>query len=196
MARDGSLRIKTAFGVLREQSPVAYQVIDGRRHRVTARFRLLGPRSYTFAVGRYRRDHALIIDPVISYARYLGGTGAAVDGDEVNDVALDSEGNVYATGATNSTDFSGADPGVTAYKGGAGDAFIAKLTPAETSSTPPTSALTPTTVDMPWPSTGRAMSCWWAARERSPQTSRRPAPRRSATGVSRPPRAPWAMTAS
>ena len=32
VARDGSLQIRTAFGVLRERAPVAYQVIDGRRH--------------------------------------------------------------------------------------------------------------------------------------------------------------------
>ena len=62
-----------------------------------------------------------MIDPVISYARYLGGSGAAVDVDQVNDVALDPDGNVYLAGETNSTDFPGASA---PYKGGADDAFL------------------------------------------------------------------------
>jgi hypothetical protein len=130
VAPDGSLRIRTAFGVLREQRPVAYQIVDGRRQRVRARFRLLSARSYTFALARHRRDRPLVIDPVIAYARYLGGTGAAVDSDEVNDVAVDPQGNAYLTGETNSTDFTGADPARSQYKGGEGDAFVTKLSAA------------------------------------------------------------------
>ena len=57
------------------------------------------------------------------YSTYLGGSGY----DRVNGLAVDTEGNAYVAGFTNSTDF----PAVAAlyenYEGGLSDAFIAKI---------------------------------------------------------------------
>ncbi|MBV9671369.1 MAG: SBBP repeat-containing protein [Verrucomicrobia bacterium] len=53
------------------------------------------------ALGRYDSSQTLIIDPVLAYSTYLGGS---LD-DRVEAVALDFRGDVYLAGATNSPDF-------------------------------------------------------------------------------------------
>lgn len=129
VASDGSLLISTAFGTLRENAPRIYQPVGGRRVNVEGRFRLLGPRSYSFALGRHRRDAPLIIDPTLAYADYVGGTG--VLDEHASDVTVDTAGNAYLTGVTNSVDFPGADPARTHYTAHA-DAFVTKIDPAGT----------------------------------------------------------------
>ena len=60
------------------------------------------------------------------HSTYLGGGGAV---DLGSDIAVDSEGNSYTTGSTNSSDF----PTLNAFQGspgGAFDAFVTKLDPA------------------------------------------------------------------
>src|SRR5439155_10696858 len=42
-----------------------------------------------------------VIDPVLTYSTYLGGTGTA----QLNGMALDSTGNLYLTGRVSSPDF-------------------------------------------------------------------------------------------
>src|SRR2546427_12900628 len=85
MAEDGALVIQTASGELRESSPAIYQEIDAKRIAVAGRFKLLGPTAYAFEVGPYEPRYALVIDPTLVYATYLGGTlddkplGIAVD---------------------------------------------------------------------------------------------------------------------
>lgn len=61
----------------------------------------------------------------ILYSTYLGGQGF----DAATDIALDSAGNAYVTGRTESDDFPTVNP-AQANRGGLGDAFVAKLNPA------------------------------------------------------------------
>ena len=56
---------------------------------------------YGFEVAAYDRQSPLVIDPVLSFSTYLGGT----DWDEARAVALDSSGQAYITGTGRSTDF-------------------------------------------------------------------------------------------
>ncbi len=68
-----------------------------------------------------------MIDPVISYATYMGGTGLGA----VTGVAIDSAGDLYAAGWTEALNF----PIVWPRKpprGGGVDAFIVKLNPTGT----------------------------------------------------------------
>jgi uncharacterized repeat protein (TIGR01451 family) len=132
---DGSLVVRTAFGELRESPPTIYQEIDGRRVTVTGRFKLLGTNSYAFEVDAYERRYALVIDPTLAYATYLGG-GADEDPLGQN-IAVDGVGNVYVAGATTSSNFPATLAG-SVYSGGTGllnggpggDVFVAKLNPA------------------------------------------------------------------
>src|SRR3984893_4494568 len=91
IGEDGPLVIRTAFGELKESAPTIYQEIDGKRVAVTGRFKLLGPTAYTFEVGPYVPRYALVIDPTLVYATYLGGS---LD-DNALGIAVDGNGNAY-----------------------------------------------------------------------------------------------------
>jgi Beta-propeller repeat len=59
------------------------------------------------------------------YSTYFGGSGL----DVAQGIAVDSEGNAYVTGITQSTDFPTMNPVQPAYGGGDQDAFVAKINP-------------------------------------------------------------------
>ena len=64
---------------------------------------LKGKDHVKFQVGDYDPDYPLIIDPVIVYCTYLGGSGGGWEG--AYGIAVDNEGCAYVTGYTLSTDF-------------------------------------------------------------------------------------------
>ncbi|MBD3193224.1 MAG: hypothetical protein GF308_21500 [Candidatus Heimdallarchaeota archaeon] len=73
-------------------------LIDGTE--VASSFIAKGENSFGYSIGDYDQTKTLIIDPLI-YSTYIGGN----DREAVNSIAVDSEGNIYATGYTGSTDF-------------------------------------------------------------------------------------------
>jgi hypothetical protein len=98
---DGSLLLRAGGGELRQHKPVAYQVLDGERREVAARYSMKNEREVGFEVSEYDRSSPLVIDPVLSYSTYLGG----VYNDWGMGIAVDSLGNAYITGVTSSIDF-------------------------------------------------------------------------------------------
>ncbi len=127
----GELILDTAGVTLVQPAPVLYQEARAGRRRVegaySLRSRSVGgsdAREVGFVIGDYDRARALIIDPIVVYSTFLGGSGI----NEAEGIAVDGAGNAYITGITTSTDF----PGVTgssvqpAY-GGRGDAFVTKV---------------------------------------------------------------------
>lgn len=98
---EGELVIRTAAGEMRQRRPVAYQEERGKRREVEARYEMRGKDEVGFAVGRYDRGKPLVIDPVLSYSTYLGGTRF----DQINGIAVDAAGNAYLVGNTSSPDF-------------------------------------------------------------------------------------------
>ena len=105
---DGELRLRT--GRTRQATdivfhkPVVYQQSAERREPVAAAFVLDARGNVGFKLGAYDHSRQLIIDPVISYASYFGGTAE----DEINGSALNGANQLYVVGQSHSSDLPGA----------------------------------------------------------------------------------------
>jgi hypothetical protein len=113
----GDLVVETAAGELRQLRPRIYQVSAGMRTPVAGTYTLIGENQVAFNLPAYDHSKALVIDPTLVYASYLGGGAAAM--------AVDPAGSVYITGTPASTQF----PVVSAYQSSPGAVFITKITP-------------------------------------------------------------------
>ena len=129
----GGLLLRVSGGYVRLARPQAYQdpqacqEKSGRRCAVWARYVMARNGNIGFALGRYDHSRPLIIDPVLSYSTYLGGTGVDIG----YGVAVDSAGNAYISGTTGSTNFP-TTASLQATSAGGGDVFVSKLNPSGT----------------------------------------------------------------
>src|SRR5437016_13232337 len=87
---------------------------------------MLGDRRAGFAVDSYDASRPLIVDPIMTYGSFLGGSG----GDYALALALDPRGNIYVTGSTNSPDFPVKAGLGYNYKSKYSVAFVAKIDPS------------------------------------------------------------------
>ena len=124
VAASGDLVIPTGAGTLRLKRPVVYQKESGvrkqdsqdmradtnggdlqtsigNRQLLQGRYVLAANNQIRFEVSGYDKTRPLVIDPVLSYSTYLGGSGY----DAAAAIAVDSAGNAYITGQTDSLDF-------------------------------------------------------------------------------------------
>ncbi len=109
---------------LTEQAPIAWQEIAGERVPVQAQYSIADG-VIGFTLGSYNPAYPLTIDPTLTYSSYFGGT----DGETIEGIAVDAQGNIYVSGTTFSADF----PIVNGYQGalqGGYDVFISKLNPS------------------------------------------------------------------
>jgi hypothetical protein len=97
----GTLVLETAGGNIRLQAPYVYQREGTAQRNVNGRFLLLAADTVGFEVGPYDRSKALVIDPVLSYSSYLGGSGSELSAT----VAVDAGFDIYVTGSTSSSNF-------------------------------------------------------------------------------------------
>jgi fibronectin type 3 domain-containing protein len=121
IADNGDLLIHLAGGTVTQKKPVAYQLVDGKKHEVPAEFTLRRTPGFplagtasrrgghalhlshevAFTLARYDATEPLIIDPVLAFSTYLGGN----DFEEPQAVTCSSDGSIYVTGQTSSADF-------------------------------------------------------------------------------------------
>jgi len=122
----GDLIVSVAGGEVRLQKPITYQEVGAVQHTVKARYVLKGTRQVAFQVGKYDRSRPLIIDPILEYSTYLGGS--SIDG--ANAIAVAPDGTAFIAGGTFSSDFPTAHP-LQPNAGGPPDfpqdAFVAKI---------------------------------------------------------------------
>ena len=129
---DGALVIQAENGSLRLERPQIYQEIAGRREPVEGSFTLRGPNRVGFTVGDYDRSHELVIDPILSFSSYFGGSG-----DELNNqVTVDPAGNIYLAGATTSSNLPATAGVFQSTLAGTQNVYIAKISPASPGQTP------------------------------------------------------------
>jgi beta-propeller repeat-containing protein/ASPM-SPD-2-Hydin domain-containing protein/HYDIN/CFA65/VesB family protein len=98
---DGNLVLQTASGTLHFQSPAIYQESGGSRVPVSGAYVVNDPTHISFRVASYDASKPLVIDPVLVYSTYVGGTGD----EQPSGIAVDSTGSVYIAGYTDSADF-------------------------------------------------------------------------------------------
>ena len=122
---DGELVLGVAGGEIRQQKPVIYQEVAGVKREVAGRYVMKGDNQVGIEVAAYDAGRPLVIDPVLVYSSYLGGSSI----DDGIGIAVDSDGHAYVSGRTESTGFP-ITPGAfqTANAGGS-DAFVTKLAP-------------------------------------------------------------------
>jgi len=120
ITKDGALLISLKQGKVIQNKPYCYQEIDGKKIEVEGSFKLLNSQAhntelptlnselltqnsqlyaYAFEVVSYDSDYPLIIDPTLVYSTYLGGSSYEI----AHDIEIDSSGNAYITGFTNSS---------------------------------------------------------------------------------------------
>lgn len=114
LAPDGALLLALDGAPLSFRRPIVYQTIAGKRKTIRGGYRLTANRVQ-FSLGEYDHTRALVIDPVMSYFTYLGGSANDYVGNPPGylqfavspsqSIAADPAGNLYVTGFTNSTDF-------------------------------------------------------------------------------------------
>jgi beta-propeller repeat-containing protein len=127
----GDLVLAMKDGEMRFQKPVVYQEVDGGRQEIPSSYVFRGAYRVGVQVAAHDESRPLIIDPVLAYSTYLGGTG----NDSGNGIAVDSAGEAYVTGVTNSPDFPTMNPITTACLGNCRlalnntDVFVTKLNP-------------------------------------------------------------------
>ena len=83
-------------GGLRLQAPHIYQREGDRQQPVAGRFVLRAANRVGFEIGSYDRGHELIIDPVLDFSSYFGGSGTETS----PSVAVNGNGNIYIAGTT------------------------------------------------------------------------------------------------
>jgi hypothetical protein len=125
---EGELLLKVGGQTVRQPRPVVYQEAAGARREVAGGYAVGRDGRVRFALGDYDPALPLVIDPVIVYSTFLGGSL----GDTAWSVAVDSSGSVYLAGFTISTNFPTVNPIQAAHAGvvGSQDAFVAKLNAA------------------------------------------------------------------
>jgi uncharacterized protein (TIGR03437 family) len=137
---EGNLALSASNGPASFKKPVLYQLDGDAKTRVEGRFAVAG-NQVRFRLGSYDHSRALIIDPVLSYASYLAGSGTDNIGWNLDNgpngtsqgLAVDSAGSAYVTGYTYSIDFptknayQSAKPGIN--PGSRRSAFVTKFSP-------------------------------------------------------------------
>jgi len=128
----GNVVLSAAAGEVELQKPLVYQMIDGKRRLIEGRYVVAADHRVRFSVAHYDRSKPLVLDPVLNYSTYLGGSSE----DTGYAIAVDGAGNAFVAGQTLSTDFPGAaaPPAVSncAATNNCGASFVAELDPTGT----------------------------------------------------------------
>lgn len=136
---EGDVLVESGDGSVRLKAPRIYQRRGQQEQPVSGRFLMRARNRVGFEIGEYDRGRGLIIDPILSYSTYLGGSGsegcsaipsiAAVKAG-CPAITADPGGTAfYVAGPTTSTNFP-PQPGVMGSLKGTANVFIAKFNAA------------------------------------------------------------------
>jgi len=97
----GELIVNSDAGKVRMRKPVAYQEIAGEKKTVAVDYVLKNKSDVTFQVAEYDSRIPLVIDPILIYSTYLGGSNI----DSSNSIAVAPDNTAFIAGGTFSADF-------------------------------------------------------------------------------------------
>ena len=124
----GDLVIKIAGHAISLRKPTIYQDVKSGRRTIPGGYQLAG-KTVSFKLGRYDHSLPVIIDPVLNYSTFFGGSSD----DTAYAVATDPSGNTYIAGSTASVDLPTTTGALNRrFIGGTLDAFVAKFSPSGT----------------------------------------------------------------
>ncbi|MEO6168537.1 MAG: T9SS type A sorting domain-containing protein [Chitinophagales bacterium] len=114
--------MKVKEGSVYESNPVGFYENE-KQHSIPLHFQI---NNNTVSIGpfSYSRDRTFVIDPVITWATYYGGTRL----DMADEMSINSHDAVYVTGRTESSDMIATSGSYqSSYGGGKDDAFLVKF---------------------------------------------------------------------
>ena len=91
----GELVLDVEGGEVRQHKPVVYQEVEGVKQEVAGHYVMKGTRQVGFRVAAYDPSRPLIIDPVLVYSTFLGGSGTEK---QASVIAVDGAGSAYVAG--------------------------------------------------------------------------------------------------
>jgi hypothetical protein len=122
---NGDLVMNTAGREVQLERPRIYQRDRNTELPVNGAYFLASANEVGLRLGSYDRARELIIDPVLQYSTFLGGTTS----DAANAIAVDSNGDAFITGKTSSADFPTTSGAAQTSLRGATNAFVTELNP-------------------------------------------------------------------
>ncbi|HLK50787.1 MAG TPA: SBBP repeat-containing protein [Bryobacteraceae bacterium] len=127
LTADGDLAVESGGARFLQKRPVVYQedALTAARRPVEGRYELLAGDVVGVRVSAYDRSRPLVIDPVVTYSVFVGGSST----DVVTSVATDSKGFIYVGGYTQNGDLLAYGNAVQGSNNGGRDGFIAVLDP-------------------------------------------------------------------
>jgi uncharacterized repeat protein (TIGR01451 family) len=110
---DGNAQFQLGELSLHETAPIAWQTVAGKRVPVEVAWKQIGSDGLEVRVGKYDHTQVLVIDPVLAYSTYLGGSSGYDQttsstfpaSSSIYAVVVDSSKNIYLAGTTSATDF-------------------------------------------------------------------------------------------
>lgn len=131
--KSGDAVLRVTGGEVVLQKPLVYQMASGGRKEIAGNYVLANGHELTFSVPAYDRNKTLILDPVLNYSTYLGGSSD----EDGSAIAVDASGNAVVAGTTSSTDFPTSANGfqtepLAANVNGASAAFVSEFDPTGT----------------------------------------------------------------
>ncbi|MCA1032798.1 SBBP repeat-containing protein [Bacillus timonensis] len=122
----GKLELHFEGGSFVIHQPYIYQQYENEQKEIKGSFKIIGRNKIGFSLKeQYDKKKQLVIDPVLDYSTFLGGSAD----DSGFGIAVDSAGNTYVTGSTRSSNFPTVNA-IDANIDGPEDVFITKINSA------------------------------------------------------------------
>jgi len=93
----GRLQVSAGGAQFSQRAPTAWQIIKGERKSVDVSYRVSGNQA-GFELGDVNPEYPLVIDPILDFSTYFGGT----ESDRPIGIHTDDAGNIYVVGTSSS----------------------------------------------------------------------------------------------